>query len=98
MRSKCPVANVLDIIGDRWTLLVIRDIAVFKKTSFSEMAASPEGISPSTLTNRLEMLISEKLITKTALPGLPARQYRYALTKRGKRLLPILEAMMDWNG
>ena len=97
-RSACPIANVLDIIGDRWTLLVIRDIAVFKKTSFSEMAASPEGISPSTLTARLELLVREKLVSKTALPNVPARQYRYELTKRGQSLMPILEAMMNWSG
>mgnify|MGYP000102941147 CR=1 FL=1 len=97
-RSACPIANVLYIVGDRWTLLVIRDIAVFKKPSFKEMAASPEGIAPSTLTARLDMLVAEKLITKTAIPDVPARQYRYELTKRGRSLMPILNAMMEWNG
>lgn len=96
-RSKCPIANVLDIVGDRWTLLVVRDIAVFGKTSFSEMASSPEGIPPSTLTARLDMLVREELITKTELPGVPGRQYCYELAKRGKGLLPILEAMMQWG-
>ena len=48
-RSKCPIANVLDVVGDRWSLLVIRDL-VLGKRSFSEIAASPERIPPSTLT------------------------------------------------
>jgi DNA-binding HxlR family transcriptional regulator len=96
-RSECPVANVLDIVGDRWTLLIIRDIAVFKKTSFSEMAASAEGIPPSTLTARLQMLVHEAFITKSELVGVPGRQYRYELSRKGQSLLPILEAMMHWD-
>ena len=96
-RSDCPIASVLDIVGDRWTLLVIRDIAVFNKTSFSEMAASPEGIPPSTLTARLDMLVRERFISKPELPGVPGRQYRYQLLKRGESLMPILDAMMQWD-
>lgn len=97
-RSNCPIANVLDIVGDRWTLLVVRDIAVFGKTSFSEIASSPERIPPSTLTARLEVLVREKFISKTGVPGVPGRQYRYELTRRGESLLPILDAMMKWGG
>lgn len=96
-RSKCPIASVLDIVGDRWTLLIIRDIAVFKKTSFSGMAASAEGIPPSTLTARLEMLVREAFVTKSELVGVPGRQYRYELSRKGQSLLPILEAMMEWG-
>ncbi len=59
------------------------------------MAASPEGTAPSTLMTRLDMLVQEKLITKTALLGVPARPYRFELTIRGRKLLPILEAMMQ---
>lgn len=96
-RSKCPMAHVLDIIGDRWTLLVIRDIGMFGRTSFSEILAAPEGISPSTLTTRLDMLVCEKLITKTPVVGGPGRQFRYELTKRGADLLPLLAKMMQWS-
>jgi len=97
-RSNCPIAHVLDIVGDRWTLLVIRDIGMLDKTSFSEISASPEHIPPSTLTARLELLLCENLITKTPVAGGPGRQYRYELTERGADLLPLLAAMMQWSG
>ncbi len=96
-RSKCPVAHVLDLVGDRWTLLVIRDIGMLGKTSFSEISASPEHIPPSTLSARLELLVCEKLITKTPVAGGPGRQYRYALTQRGADLMPIIAAMFQWS-
>lgn len=96
-RSKCPIAHVLDIVGDRWTLLVIRDIGMMGKRSFSEISSSPEHIPPSTLTARLEMLLCQELITKTPIAGGPGRQYHYALTKKGEDLLPLLAAMMQWS-
>lgn len=96
-RSKCPAAHVLDIVGDRWTLLVIRDIGVVGKTSFSQIAASPERIPQSTLTSRLELLLREDLITKTLVPGGPGRQYRYELTARGADLLPLIAMMFRWS-
>lgn len=96
-RSKCPIAHVLDIVGDRWTLLVIRDIGMLGKRSFSEISASPEHIPPSTLTARLELLLCHELITKTPLAGGPGRQYAYELTKKGEDLLPVLAAMMQWS-
>jgi len=95
-RSKCPIARVLDIVGDRWTLLVIRDITL-GKTSFSEISESPERIPPSTLTARLDMLVCQDLITKTPVTGGPGRQYRYELTGRGADLAPLLAAMMQWS-
>lgn len=96
-RSNCAIAHVLDIVGDRWTLLVIRDIAILGKRSFSEISASPEHIPPSTLTVRLELLICQKLITKTPVAGGPGRQYCYALTQRGEDFLPVLVAMLQWS-
>jgi len=95
-RSNCAIAHVLDIIGDRWTLLVVRDIVLGKK-SFSEISASPEGIPPSTLTARLDLLVCQDLITKNRIIGGPGRQYRYELTKRGEDLVPMLAAMMQWS-
>ncbi len=95
-RSKCPIANVLDVVGDRWSLLVIRDL-VLGKRSFSEIAASPERIPPSTLTARLEQLVCQDLVTKSRVSGGPGRQYRYELTQRGADLVPLLVAMMQWS-
>lgn len=96
-RSKCPIAHVLDIVGDRWTLLVIRDVGLLGKRSFSEISASPEHIPPSTLTARLELLLCQGLMTKTHVVGGPGRQYTYELTKKGEDLLPLLAAMMQWS-
>lgn len=96
-RSKCPIAHVLDIVGDRWTLLVIRDIGMLGKRSFSEISASPEHIPPGTLSARLELLLCQELITKTPVVGGPGRQYTYELTKKGEDLLPLLAAMMQWS-
>ena len=96
-RSPCPIAHVLDIVGDRWTLLVIRDIALFGKRAFGEMSASSEGIAPNTLSDRLGRLVDAGLITKEDVPGGPGRQYRYGLTKRGADLIPLLLDMIEWS-
>jgi DNA-binding HxlR family transcriptional regulator len=96
-RSKCAIAHVLDLVGDRWTLLVIRDIGILGKRSFSEISASPEHIPPSTLTARLELLVCQELITKTPVAGGPGRQYSYELTPRGEDFLPVLVAMLQWS-
>ena len=96
-RSNCPIATVLDIVGDRWTLLVIRDIAILGKKSFSELSASAEHIPPSTLSARLELLVRENLVTKSRVTGGPGRQYCYELTKRGTDLIPVLAAMTHWS-
>ena len=82
-RLKCPAAHVLNIVGDHWALLVIRDIGIRGKTSFSEISASPEHIVPSALTSRVEVLLYENLITKTPVPGGPGRQYCYELAECG---------------
>jgi len=96
-RSNCAIAHVLDIVGDRWTILVIRDTAILGKRSFSEISASPEHIPPSTLTTRLALLVCQKLITKTPVAGGPGRQYSYELTQRGEDFLPVLVAMLQWS-
>lgn len=97
-RSGCPIANILDVLGDRWSLLVIRDIGLHDKTSFRELAEMDEGISTSTLTNRLERLAESGLVTKERTPGGPGRQFRYGLTERGADLLPVLLDIIEWGG
>lgn len=77
--------------------MVIRDIGMFGKTSFSEISASPEHIPPSTLTARLELLLCQDLITKTRVVGGPGRQFRYALTERGADFVPMLAQMIRWS-
>jgi DNA-binding HxlR family transcriptional regulator len=94
-RSPCPVAFSLDIFGDRWTLLVIRDL-FFGRTRFKEFAASPEGIPTNILTDRLERLLARGIIQQIPAED-GTKRMAYRLTKRGKALGPILKAMQDWG-
>jgi DNA-binding HxlR family transcriptional regulator len=94
-RSPCPVAFSLDILGDRWTLLVIRDL-FSGRTRFKEFAASPEGIPTNILTDRLERLLARGIIEHIpAKDG--TKRLAYSLTKKGKALGPTLRAMRDWG-
>jgi DNA-binding HxlR family transcriptional regulator len=94
-RSPCPVAFSLDIFGDRWTLLVIRDL-FFGRTRFKEFAASPEGIPTNILTDRLERLLARGVIEQVPAED-GTKRMAYRLTKKGKALGPILRAMRDWG-
>jgi DNA-binding HxlR family transcriptional regulator len=94
-RSTCPVAFSLDIFGDRWTLLVIRDL-FFGRTRFKEFAASPEGIPTNILTERLERLLARGIIEQIPAED-GTKRLAYRLTKKGKALGPILKAMRDWG-
>lgn len=94
-RSPCPVACSLDVFGDRWTLLVVRDL-VMGAERFKEFAASPEGIPTNVLADRLQRLQHHEVIEQvTATDG--SRHPAYRLTPKGKALYPVLEAMRDWG-
>ncbi len=93
-RSHCPVANVLDVFGDKWTLLIVRDL-ILGKLRYGEFAQSPEGIPSNILANRLKRLEAEGIVAKTPYCEKPVR-YQYELTEKGRDLVPILEAMADW--
>ena len=94
-RSPCPVACTLDLIGDKWTLLVMRDLFL-GRTQFKEFRASPEGIATNILTDRLNRLVEAGLVEKNyAEPS--AKRASYRLTERGKSLGPILKAIRDWG-
>jgi DNA-binding HxlR family transcriptional regulator len=93
-RSPCPIANYLDILGDRWTLLVVRDLFLSKRL-FREFSTSPEGIPTNILADRLKRLEYEGVLRKTPYQERPVR-YAYTLTDKGRDLLPVLEAMMGW--
>jgi len=94
-RSSCPITNVLDLIGDKWTLLVIRDL-VLGKRRYQEFLTSPEEIASNILTERLNRLQIAGLISRRAYQQNPVR-YEYLLTKKGKALEPILEAIIVWG-
>ena len=95
-RSDCPLSAALDLFGDRWTLLVIRDIALRGLHSFSEIRDSPEGIATNILADRLERLEASGIVTKTRDPE-DGRRYSYLLTEKGKDLIPILVEMIIWG-
>lgn len=94
-RSGCPIATVLDIVGDRWTLVVLRDLFTGKKR-FSEFLSSPEEIATNVLSDRLASMEQAELVTKTPYQLRPKR-FEYALTKKGEAFLPVLQAMCRWG-
>jgi DNA-binding HxlR family transcriptional regulator len=94
-RSVCPIANALDLLGDRWTLLVIRDLMFRDKRRFNELLGSPEGIPTNILTDRLRRLEECGLVVKVAYQARPPR-YEYHLTPMGTDLYPVLVALIAW--
>ena len=94
-RSACPVACTLDILGDKWTLLVIRDLFLGKKT-YSDFQSSPEGIPTNILAERLKRLLENDIVKKSPYQQNPVR-YEYILTQKGKALGPVLKAMVNWG-
>jgi DNA-binding HxlR family transcriptional regulator len=94
-RSPCAIANTLDIVGDKWSLLVVRDLLLGKRT-YSELAASPEGIPTNILAERLKRLESAGIITSAAYQDRPVR-YAYTLTKKGTALGDVILAMVRWG-
>lgn len=94
-RSDCPVACTLDLIGDRWTLLIVRDLFQGKRR-FSEFLASGEGIRTNILTERLKRLERVGLVHRVRYQAHPPR-YEYHLTPAGQELAPILRAMVTWG-
>ena len=94
-RSKCPLVNALDIVGDKWSLIIIRDLFLGKKT-FTEFMNSPEKFASNILSNRLEFLINQGLLKVTKFPH-DKKTKIYYLTVKGIDLYPILYEMMYWS-
>jgi DNA-binding HxlR family transcriptional regulator len=95
LRSSCPIAGALDIVGDRWTLLVIRDL-VTGKQRYSEFCASPEGIPTNILAERLVRLEAAGIVTRVPYQESPPRLH-YELTSKGEALKPVLAALGEWG-
>ncbi|HEY3900089.1 MAG TPA: helix-turn-helix domain-containing protein [Chthoniobacter sp.] len=95
LRSECPVACTLDVIGDRWTLLVIRDLFLGKR-HFDEFLASSEGIATNILTARLARLSKMKLVRRVKSLG-DRRRFAYELTEVGMTLKPLLKEAARWG-
>ncbi|MDB5562918.1 MAG: transcriptional regulator [Hyphomicrobiales bacterium] len=93
-RSKCPIATSLDLFGDRWTLVIVRDMLVGKKR-FGEFLASREAITTNVLADRLEQMEQAGLIERQAYQANPQR-FEYQLTPKGRGLLPMLQELCRW--
>lgn len=96
-RSDCPISNVLDVVGDKWSLLILRDILFSGKRSYSELQNSEEGIATNILSSRLEQLESCGLIRKRS-DDQDKRRKVYTPTQAGIDMLPILLEMIVWSG
>ncbi|HTA63820.1 MAG TPA: helix-turn-helix domain-containing protein [Bacteroidia bacterium] len=88
-RSGCPLSCSLDLVGDKWSLLIIRDMLLFGKSTYNEFLESQEGISTNILSDRLVKLTEDGLITFSGT----AKRKKYALTKMGLDVKPILESI-----
>jgi len=91
----CPVARALDVVGERWTLLIARELLLGPRR-FTDLADGLPGIGSSILTSRLADLERSRLVAKRALPP-PAASVVYELTDRGRGLAPVLVALADWG-
>ena len=94
-RSACAIANSLDIVGDKWSLLVVRDL-LFGKRTYGELANSPERIPTNILAERLKRLESAGIIVSTPYQQHPVR-YAYTLTPKGSELGGVLLAFVRWG-
>ncbi len=94
-RSPCPIANTLDLVGDKWSLLVIRDLLHGKKT-YGELADSPEGIPTNILADRLRRLEESGVVSREPYQDHPVR-YAYTLTQKGRDFGAILRSLVDWG-
>ena len=94
-RSPCAVASALDLIGDRWSLLVVRGLFV-GHSRYGDFLKDPESISTNILADRLRQLECAELIERAPGPG-RADHPRYRLTRKGADLLPVLQALAVWG-
>jgi DNA-binding HxlR family transcriptional regulator len=92
-RSDCPVACTLDLVGDKWSLLIIRDMMLLGKRTYNEFLNSGEKIATNILKNRLDMLCEKGMITYT---GADKRKV-YTLTPLGNDLKPVIEAISQFG-
>ena len=94
-RSDCPITVALEMVGDRWTLVVVRDLLVGKRR-YGEFMESPENIPSNILADRLKRLQETGLVTREPYQQSPVR-YEYQLTARGRGLLPVLQVLSRWS-
>jgi DNA-binding HxlR family transcriptional regulator len=92
----CPVARTLDLIGERWTILILRDLLLHGPRRFQDFQESLSGVAPNTLSARLKSMEESGLITRKQYSEHPPR-LEYHLTDRGKSLGPVVKALREWG-
>lgn len=96
LRSHCPINFGLESFGDKWSLLILRDIIFRGKKTYGEFLKSEEGFSTNILAARLKQLEEEGILTRRPNPDNPRREF-YVLTEKGLDLIPVLFEMMLWS-
>ena len=92
----CPVARTLDIVGERWTMLIVRDLVRFGPRKFQDFEQSLRGISPNTLSARLKRLEDAGIVERRFYEQHPPRA-EYILTDKGRELGPVLKSLFEWG-
>jgi DNA-binding HxlR family transcriptional regulator len=92
----CPVARTLDVIGERWAILILRDLVLKGPCKFQDFEQSLQGVSPNTLSSRLKTLEEHKIVSRRFYEDHPPRA-EYVLTEKGKELRPVLRALREWG-
>jgi DNA-binding HxlR family transcriptional regulator len=92
----CPIARTLDVVGERWTILILRDLVVGGPRKFQDFERSLSGISPTTLSARLKRLEEAGIVERRFYEQHPPRA-EYLLTERGNELRPVLKALFEWG-
>ena len=95
-QKNCPVARTLDIIGERWTILLLRDLFLQGPRRFQDFQESLTGVAPNTLSGRLKAMEGHGLIARRVYSDHPPR-LEYYLTEKGKSLGPVLKALREWG-
>ena len=95
-RSECPLSGSLDVFGDKWSLLIIRDLLLYNKSTYNDFIKSEEGIATNILASRLKGLEENGIIEKQAHPESKAKVL-YSLTQKGIDLLPIIMEIYIWS-
>jgi DNA-binding HxlR family transcriptional regulator len=95
-QKHCPVARTLDLIGERWTILVLRDLFLKGPRRYQDLQESLAGIAPNTLSARLKAMEASGLIERKLYSEHPAR-LEYYLTDKGRSLGPVMKALRDWG-
>jgi DNA-binding HxlR family transcriptional regulator len=92
----CPIARALELIGERWTILILRDLVRFGPRKFQDFERSMPRISPNTLSARLKRLEEAGIVERRFYEQHPPRA-EYLLTEKGNELRPVLKALLDWG-